>query len=80
MADIAEKRAILEIVYSDFTFKDATLAMTMRKPFDTLAKGLKMEYGRDSASWLENYWAAVFDALRDMPQINTFITKFLRSE
>ncbi len=45
IADVAEKRAILEIVYSDFSFKDATLAMTMRKPFDTLAEGLKMENG-----------------------------------
>ncbi len=26
IADVAENRAILEIVYSDFTFKDATLA------------------------------------------------------
>jgi hypothetical protein len=45
VADIAEKRALLEIVYSDFIFKNASLTLTMRKPFDTLAKGLQIEYG-----------------------------------
>ncbi len=42
----AEKRAI----------KDATLAMTIRKPFDTLAEGLKIKNGTDGWNRTTTLW------------------------
>ncbi|QGJ68646.1 Resolvase [Planctomycetales bacterium 10988] len=39
-ADYAAKRRILEILCLNWTLDDVTLAPTMRKPFDLLAKGL----------------------------------------
>ncbi len=44
-ADIAEKRMILELVCLNLTLKELTLEISMRKPFDQLAKGLSFEYG-----------------------------------
>ena len=39
-ADYAAKRRILEIICLNCTLEDANLCVTMRKPFDLLAKGL----------------------------------------
>lgn len=39
-ADIPEKRRILDILCLNLTFKDTSLCVEMRKPFDVLAKGL----------------------------------------
>ncbi|MDR1612842.1 MAG: hypothetical protein LBT97_08670 [Planctomycetota bacterium] len=44
-ADIEEKRLILEIVCLNLSFKDASLAITMRKPFDAIAEGLVLKIG-----------------------------------
>ncbi|MDR0361752.1 MAG: hypothetical protein LBJ46_03560 [Planctomycetota bacterium] len=44
-ADIAEKRTILEIVCLNLTFKDASLDITMRKPFGAIAGGLTLKLG-----------------------------------
>jgi hypothetical protein len=44
-ADIAEKRALLEIICSNLTYEHATLTISMRKPFDALAEGLQMKNG-----------------------------------
>lgn len=45
VADIPEKRALLEIVCLNLTFENASLIMTMRKPFDMFAEGLQMKIG-----------------------------------
>ena len=44
-ADIAEKRLILELTCLNLTLNGVTLDITMRKPFDQLAKGLQMNIG-----------------------------------
>ncbi|MCD8140366.1 MAG: recombinase family protein [Planctomycetaceae bacterium] len=44
-ADIPEKRALLEILCLNLTYKNANLVITLRKPFDTLAEGLQMKNG-----------------------------------
>ena len=45
VADIAEKRALLEILCLNLTYKNASLVISMRKPFDVLAEGLQMKTG-----------------------------------
>ncbi|MDR1622871.1 MAG: hypothetical protein LBS00_10905 [Synergistaceae bacterium] len=51
-ADIAEKRVILEIVCSNLAFKDASLEISMRKPFDVIAivEGLNLKIGAGSGT------------------------------
>ena len=39
-ADFAEKRKLLDLVFSNFKLDDVTLCYEIRKPFDVLAKGL----------------------------------------
>ncbi len=46
-ADYDAKRRILEIICLNCTLDDVTLCLTMRKPFDVLAKGLINESSRD---------------------------------
>jgi hypothetical protein len=46
-SDIAEKRVILEIVCLNLTFKDASLEISMRKPFDAIAEGLVLKNGAE---------------------------------
>ena len=46
-ADITEKRVILEIVCLNLTFKDPSLYITMRKPFDAIAEGLNLKIGAE---------------------------------
>ena len=46
-ADIAEKRVILEIVCLNLTFKNASLEVSMRKPFDVIAEGLVLKTGAE---------------------------------
>jgi hypothetical protein len=46
-ADIAEKRVILEIVCLNLTFKDVSLTISMRKPFDAIAEGLVLKNGAE---------------------------------
>ena len=46
-ADYAEKRQILEIVCLNLELVDATLCVTIRKPFDVLAEGLSVQLSRD---------------------------------
>jgi len=46
MADIPEKRQILEIICLSFTLDGATLVPTTRKPFGVLAEGLPVQTGR----------------------------------
>ncbi|MCC7334682.1 MAG: recombinase family protein [Pirellulaceae bacterium] len=45
-ADYAEKRKILEIVCLNLELNDASLCVSMRKPFDVLAKGLSVPSSR----------------------------------
>jgi len=45
-ADYAAKRRILEIVFLNCRLDDATLAFTIRKPFDVLAEGLVSKNSR----------------------------------
>ncbi len=47
-SDVEEKRIILELVCLNLTFKDASLYVTMRKPFDAIAKGLVLKNGAGS--------------------------------
>ncbi len=44
-ADIAEKRLIVEIVCLNLTLKNGSLDITMRKPFDSIVKGLNLNIG-----------------------------------
>ena len=46
-ADTAEKRVILEIVCLNLVFKDASLAISMRKPFDAIVEGLVLKNGAE---------------------------------
>ncbi len=46
-ADIAEKRVILEIVCLNLTLKNASLEISMRKPFDAIAEGLVLKNGAE---------------------------------
>ena len=46
-ADIAEKRVILEIVCLNLVFKDASLEISMRKPFDVIVEGLNLKIGAE---------------------------------
>jgi site-specific DNA recombinase len=39
-ADFAEKRKLLDLVFSNFKLDGVTLCSEIRKPFDVLAKGL----------------------------------------
>ena len=41
-ADFAEKRKLLDLVFSNFKLNDVTLCYDVRKPFDVLAKGLSV--------------------------------------
>ncbi len=45
-ADFIVKRRILEILCLNLTLNDTNLVITWRKPFDVIAKGLKMETNR----------------------------------
>jgi site-specific DNA recombinase len=45
-ADCRAKRRLLEIVCLNYTLDGATLVPTMRKPFDVLAEGLSLCFGR----------------------------------
>ena len=47
-----EKRLILEIVCLNLTFKNATLEITMRKPFDAIVEGLNLKIGAGNGTWL----------------------------
>ena len=47
VADIAEKRVILEIVCLNLTFKNASLEIIMRKPFDVIVEGLNLKIGAE---------------------------------
>ncbi len=46
-ADIAEKRLILEIVCLNLVFKNGSLEITMRKPFDAIVEGLNLKIGAE---------------------------------
>jgi len=46
-ADVEEKRLILEIVCLNLTFKNASLEITMRKPFDAIVEGLNLKIGAE---------------------------------
>ena len=46
-ADVAEKRVILEIVCLNLVFKDASLEISMRKPFDVIVEGLNLKIGAE---------------------------------
>jgi len=46
IADISEKRRILEILCLNWTLEDASLVGTMKKPFDVLIKGLSVQTTR----------------------------------
>jgi hypothetical protein len=45
VADIVEKRVFLEIVCLNLTFKNASLEISMKKPFDVIAEGLNLITG-----------------------------------
>ncbi len=45
-ANYAEKRKVLEIVCLNLQLDDVSLCVSMRKPFDVLAKGLDSEKSR----------------------------------
>jgi hypothetical protein len=53
-ADYAAKRRILEIILSNYTFVDATLCPTIRKPFDILPKGSFLK--KVEAAGIEPLW------------------------
>ena len=50
MADIAEKRVILEIVCLNLAFRDASLNIVMRKPFDAIVEGPHLKIGAGSGT------------------------------
>jgi hypothetical protein len=45
-ADFAEKRKLLDLVFSNFKLDGVTLYCEIRKPFDVLAKGLSVPSNR----------------------------------
>jgi site-specific DNA recombinase len=45
-ADFAEKRKLLDLVFSNFKLDGVTLCYEIRKPFDVLAKGLSVPSDR----------------------------------
>lgn len=45
-ADFAEKRKLLDLVFSNFELDGITLCYEIRKPFDVLAKGLVVASNR----------------------------------
>jgi hypothetical protein len=76
-ADIAEKRIILEIVCLNLTFKDASLEISMRKPFDVIAEGLVLQTGAESRTWLELFMGYVAHLLEALPHVNKLLTCLL---
>jgi len=74
-SDIPEKRQLLEIVCLNLILNDATLGVTMRKPFDRLAKGLKAEDGRGDGTQLELFLAEAGEISGAMAQaIRVFVS------
>jgi hypothetical protein len=45
-ADIPTKRTLLELLCLNFSATDANLCVTMNKPFDIIAEGLTVQFGR----------------------------------
>jgi hypothetical protein len=45
-ADIPTKRTLLELLWLNFSANDANLCVTMNKPFDIIAEGLTVQFGR----------------------------------
>ena len=49
-SDIAEKRILLEIACLNLTSKNASLEISMRKPFDVIVEGLNLNIGAGSGT------------------------------
>ena len=58
-ADYAAKRRILEILCLNCTLDDANLCVSMRKPFDLLAKGLVLKDSREFRGPVELFLASI---------------------